>query len=108
MVKAVREAEKSIGVVNYSLTQKQVKGKCFSRSLYVVKNIKKGEVITSVILEENNLDYKNFNLKIKTLLKKTTDEIKLRGSIANEITTRGDFIKKMRDSLQINQNIKYQ
>ena len=49
MVKAVREAEKSIGVVNYSLTEKQVKGKCFSRSLYVVKNIKKGEVIT----EEN-------------------------------------------------------
>ena len=43
MVKAVREAEKSIGTINYSLTEKQKKGKGFSRSLYAVKNIKKGE-----------------------------------------------------------------
>ena len=46
MVKAVREAEKAIGVVCYSLTEKQAKGKDFSRSLYVVKDIKAGEVIT--------------------------------------------------------------
>ena len=39
MVKAVREAEKAIGVVNYNLTEKQKKGKDFSRSLYVVKDI---------------------------------------------------------------------
>jgi pseudaminic acid synthase len=43
MVIGIREAEKSIGVINYSLTPKQLKGKEFSRSLYVVKNIKKGE-----------------------------------------------------------------
>jgi pseudaminic acid synthase len=46
MVKAVREAESAIGVVDYALTKKQVKGKDFSRSLYVVKNVKRGEVIT--------------------------------------------------------------
>lgn len=46
MVKAVREAEKAIGVVDYNLTEKQAKGKDFSRSLYVVKDIKAGEVIT--------------------------------------------------------------
>jgi pseudaminic acid synthase len=46
MVKAVREAEKAIGVVDYNLTDKQAKGKDFSRSLYVVKDIKAGEVIT--------------------------------------------------------------
>ncbi|MEK8180272.1 pseudaminic acid synthase [Flavobacterium buctense] len=46
MVKAVREAEKAIGVVDYQLTDKQAKGKDFSRSLYVVKDLKKGEVIT--------------------------------------------------------------
>lgn len=46
MVKAVREAENAIGTVDYSLTEKQNKGKDFSRSLYVVKDIKKGEVIT--------------------------------------------------------------
>lgn len=49
MVKAVREAESAIGKVDYALTEKQEKGKDFSRSLYVVKDIKAGEVIT----EEN-------------------------------------------------------
>ena len=49
MVKAVREAESAIGKVDYTLTEKQKKGKDFSRSLYVVKDIKAGEVIT----EEN-------------------------------------------------------
>ncbi len=46
MVKAVREAEKAIGVEDYNLTEKQAKGKDFSRSLYVVKDIKAGEIIT--------------------------------------------------------------
>lgn len=49
MVKAVREAEKAVGVVSYEPTEKQIKGRAFSRSLYVVKDIEKGEVIT----EEN-------------------------------------------------------
>ena len=40
-------------------------------------------------------------------MRKTSAEIKLRGSIVNEITTRGDFIKKIRDTLKINQNNKY-
>jgi pseudaminic acid synthase len=46
MVKAVREAESAIGVVDYTLTAKQAKGKDFSRSLYVVEDMKAGEVIT--------------------------------------------------------------
>jgi len=46
MVKAVREAEKAIGSLEYTLTEKQVKGKDFARSLYVVKDIKAGDVIT--------------------------------------------------------------
>ena len=41
------------------------------------------------------------------MLRKTRDKIKLRGSIVNEITTRGDFIKKIRETLKINQNNKY-
>ena len=70
--------------------------------------VRRGEVMTSEILEKNELDYKNINSTIKTLLRRTRDEIKLRGSIVNEITTRGDFIKKIRDSLNNNPNIKYQ
>ena len=50
MVKAIRDAESAIGEVNYTLTDKQKKGKDFSRSLYVVEDIKEGEVLT-----ENNI-----------------------------------------------------
>lgn len=46
MVLAVREAEKAIGIVDYALTDKQVQGKDFSRSLYVVEDMKAGDVIT--------------------------------------------------------------
>lgn len=46
MVKAVREAEKAIGVVDYNLTEKQKQGRNFCRSLYVVEDIKAGEIIT--------------------------------------------------------------
>lgn len=46
MVNAVREAEKAIGVIDYNLTDKQLKGRDFSRSLYVVEDIMEGEIIT--------------------------------------------------------------
>ncbi len=46
MVKSIREAEKAIGIIDYKLTEKQAKGKDFSRSLYIAKDIKKGEVFT--------------------------------------------------------------
>jgi pseudaminic acid synthase len=47
MVKAVREAEKAIGRIDYSLTPKQITGREFCRSLYIVEDIKKGDVITT-------------------------------------------------------------
>jgi pseudaminic acid synthase len=46
MVQAVREAESAIGVVDYTLTEKQAKGKDFSRSLYVVEDMEAGGIIT--------------------------------------------------------------
>ena len=49
MVKDIRMAEAAIGKVSYDLTEKQKAGRCFARSLYVAKEIKKGDVIT----EEN-------------------------------------------------------
>jgi len=69
--------------------------------------VRKGEVITSEILEKKDLEFENINLKINTLLKKTRDKIKSRGSIVNEITTKGDFIKKIRDSIEANLKNKY-
>lgn len=49
MVKAVRAAESALGCVSYELTDKQVKGRDFCRSLYVVKDIQEGDIFT----EEN-------------------------------------------------------
>ena len=49
MVKSVREVEKALGEVSYDLTEKMKKSREFSRSLFVVKDIKAGEVFT----EEN-------------------------------------------------------
>jgi pseudaminic acid synthase len=47
MVTAVREAELAIGCVDYSLSEKTLKSREFSRSLYVVENIKAGDRITN-------------------------------------------------------------
>ena len=47
MVKSIRDAEDSIGVVDYNLTEKQKKGRDFSRSLYIVENVNKGDIISN-------------------------------------------------------------
>ncbi|WP_323595778.1 pseudaminic acid synthase [Aliarcobacter butzleri] len=46
MVEAIRDAEKLIGVVDYSLNEKRKKQRRFARSLYISSDIKKGEVFT--------------------------------------------------------------
>jgi pseudaminic acid synthase len=47
MVNTVREAEKAVGRIDYTLTNKQAKGREFSRSLYVVSDIAAGEKLTA-------------------------------------------------------------
>jgi pseudaminic acid synthase len=47
MIKAVRDAEKLIGKVDYSLTEKRKSSRKFSRSLYVSKDISKGEIFSN-------------------------------------------------------------
>ena len=69
--------------------------------------LRKGDVITSTILNESDLNFKSINSKIKSLIRKTQEEIKIKGSIVSEITTRGDFIEKFKDTLKTNQNSKY-
>lgn len=49
MVKAVRGVEKALGKVNYELTDNMKKSRDFARSLFVVKDMKTGEVFA----EEN-------------------------------------------------------
>jgi len=69
--------------------------------------VRKGDIITSSILAKSDLNLKSINLKIKSLLRQTRDEIKSKGSQATEINTRGNFVKKIRDFLEENQNIKF-
>lgn len=49
MVQAIRDTQKLLGKVDYSMDEKKKKSRRFSRSLYVAKDIKKGEIFT----EEN-------------------------------------------------------
>lgn len=50
MVDAVRLTEKLLGKVDYEMTEKKIKSREFSRSLFVVQDVKKGDIIT-----ENNV-----------------------------------------------------
>ncbi len=49
MVKSIRDVEKALGTVSYGLTDKMKKSREFRRSLFVVKDMEKGETFT----EEN-------------------------------------------------------
>ena len=47
MVDAIRDAERSLGCADYSVTEREAKSRVFRRSLFVVENIKKGERFTA-------------------------------------------------------------
>jgi len=47
MVEAIRVAEKALGRVNYSVTDKEAASRVFRRSLFVVKDMKAGEVFSA-------------------------------------------------------------
>ena len=46
MVKSIREAELAIGKVNYKLSKSQKRGSSFSRSIYIIKDVKKGDTVS--------------------------------------------------------------
>jgi pseudaminic acid synthase len=48
MVTAIRDAEKSLGKPSFDLTEKVKRSRNFSRSLFAVKDILKGEVLTEI------------------------------------------------------------
>ncbi|WP_456449422.1 pseudaminic acid synthase [Hydrogenimonas sp.] len=46
MVEAVRNAEKLLGKVDYTMTERKRKSRQFARSLYVAEDVKAGEIVT--------------------------------------------------------------
>jgi pseudaminic acid synthase len=46
MVEAIRDAEKSLGCADYSPTEREAKSRIFRRSLFVVENIREGELFS--------------------------------------------------------------
>lgn len=46
LVDTVRDIERALGSINYSLTESTIKTRSFCRSLFITKDIKKGETIT--------------------------------------------------------------
>ncbi len=46
MVSQIRNLEKAIGVADYTLSEKVIKNKQFARSLYLVEDVKNGEILT--------------------------------------------------------------
>jgi pseudaminic acid synthase len=73
MVRSVRDAEKSIGIIDYNLTEKQKIGKTFARSLYVVEDIAKGEKISTINVKSIRPGYGLHPKHFKEVLGKTAN-----------------------------------
>jgi len=46
MVEAIRVTEKAMGIVNYAVTEKEAASRVFRRSLFIVKDMKAGDILT--------------------------------------------------------------
>lgn len=83
MVKSVREVEKALGKVSYELTEKTKSSREFSRSLFVVEDVEKGDKFT-----ENNVKSirPGFGLHpkyLKDIIGKTASKDIIRGTPLN-------------------------
>ena len=73
MIQAVRDTEKLLGKVDYSMTEKKKKSRQFSRSLYVAKDIKKGDVFTEENIRSVRPGYGMHPKYLKDVLGKIAD-----------------------------------
>lgn len=80
MVSAVRNAEKAMGKIDYSLSEKQINNRAFSRSLYVVEDIKAGEIITEKNVRSIRPGFGLHTKHLKEVIGKTAKEDMERGT----------------------------
>lgn len=71
MVKALRDTEKLLGKVDYNLTEKKKNNRIFSRSLYISKDIKKGEIFSEKNIKSVRPGYGMHPKYLKDILGKT-------------------------------------
>jgi pseudaminic acid synthase len=71
MVTAVRDAEKAIGSISFELTPKQLESRQFCRSLYVVKDIKRGEIITEEHIRSIRPGFGSHPKELRNIIGKT-------------------------------------
>ena len=57
MIKVIRDTEKSLGKIDYTLSERTLKNRQFAKSLFVVEDVKEGDIIT----EENVKAIRPFN-----------------------------------------------
>ena len=74
MVTAVRQAEKAVGKVSYTLNEKVKASKKFARSLFVVKDIKAGEPFTAENVRSIRPGYGMHPKYLKEVLGKISDQ----------------------------------
>jgi len=70
--------------------------------------VSKGEVITKINFQQEDLNKKAFGDKINLLLSSSLAEMKRRGSLTKEIKLRGDSVKKLKDFVNKNQKINFE
>jgi pseudaminic acid synthase len=80
MVTSIREAEKALGRVSYELTEKTSKSKIFARSLFVVEDIKVGELLTEKNIRSIRPGYGMHPKHYKEILGKRASMDLLRGT----------------------------
>jgi len=74
MIQVVRDTEKLLGKIDYSMNEKKKKSRQFSRSLYVAKDIKKGEIFTEKNIRSIRPGYGMHPKYLKDILGKIADK----------------------------------
>ena len=74
MVSAIRETEIYMGNINYNLSKRQILSKQFSRSLYVTKKIKKGDIFSEQNVQSKRPGYGLHPKHLKDILGKTSNQ----------------------------------
>ncbi|ADD67420.1 pseudaminic acid synthase [Denitrovibrio acetiphilus DSM 12809] len=74
MIKAVRDAEKLIGSVDYSMTDKKIQSRQFARSLYISRDIKKGDKFSEENIRSVRPGYGAHPKHLKSILGKVSEK----------------------------------